>query len=263
MTQRVPRKAETIKEISQLIGIPEFPLNRGSSIPSAFFTSIAIEMGIPVVQGMPQMAKKIIESSHLQWNEKFSSELTPSGGGGTVTAIGLLQVKNAVLEWLGKPIDPLPAEVIFDEWAPNVDWKEMRVALPKELREVATRPGAADFRDLVLTEYDSQCAITQNKTVEAIEVAHIVPYFGPESDELQNAIPMRIDIHRLFDRGLIRVVYDHGSRKFRVKIHEDALKDYAELNDREVVLPKDPLSAPSKIAIAEQHKLHQELWATI
>lgn len=113
----------------------------------------------------------------------FLVSLTPSGGGGTVTAIGLLQVKNAVLEWLGKPIDPLPAEVIFDEWAPNVDWKEMRMTLPKELREVATRPGAGDFRDLVLTEYDSQCAITQNKTVEAIEVAHIVPYFGPESDE--------------------------------------------------------------------------------
>jgi hypothetical protein len=263
MSQKVPRKAETIRQISELIGIPEYPLNRGSSIPSAFFTSIAIEMGIPVVNGMPQMARKIIESSHLQWNEKFSSESTPSGGGGTVTAIGLLQVKNAVLEWLGKPIEPLPPEVIFDEWAPNADWQELRRTLPKELREIASRPGASDFRELVLTEYDLKCAITQNKTIEAIEVAHIVPYFGPESDEVQNAIPMRVDIHRLFDRGLIRIIYDHGDKKFRTKVHEDVLFDYAELDNKELILPIDPLSAPSKLAIIEQHKLHQELWAII
>ena len=263
MTQRVPKKAETIKEISQLMGIPEYPLNRGSSIPSAFFTSIASEMGIPVVPGMPQMARKIIEACHLPWSDKFSSELTPSGGGGTVTAIGLLQVKNAVLEWLGKPIEPLPSEVIYDEWAPNSHWKELRIALPKEWREVTTRPGASEFRETVLTEYESQCAISHIKTAEAIEVAHIVPYFGPESDELQNVIPMRVDIHRLFDRGLIRVIYNASLRKLVTRVHDNILEDYSELNDRALIMPKDPLSAPSKKALMEQHKLHQELWTEI
>jgi len=263
MTQRVPKKAETIREISKLIGIPEYPLNRGSSIPAAFFTSIAIQMGIPVVPGMPQMARKIIEASHLPWNEKFSSELTPSGGGGTVTAIGLLQVKNAVLEWLGKPTQPLPSEVIFDEWEPNSHWRELRVSLPKEWREVANRPGASEFRDLVLTEYEAQCAISQNRTSEAIEVAHIVPYFGPESDELQNAIPMRVDIHRLFDRGLIRVIYNHATKKFISKVHDKIMQDYFEIHNRELLIPKDPLSVPSKKALQEQHELHKELWTEI
>lgn len=263
MTQRVPKKAETIREIAQLIGIPEYPLNRGSSIPAAFFTSIAIEMGIPVVPGMPQMARKIVEAAHLPWNEKFSSELTPSGGGGTVTAIGLLQVKNAVLEWLGKPTEKLPDEVIFDEWEPDSHWKDLRIALPTEWREIVTRPGASEFRDLVLTEYEAQCAISQNRTTEAIEVAHIVPYFGPESDELQNAIPLRVDLHRLFDRGLIRIIYDASTKKFVCKVHDNIMQDYADIHDRALTLPKDPLSVPSKKALKEQHELHKELWTEI
>lgn len=263
MTQKVPKKAETIREISQLLGIPEFRLNKGSSIPTAFFSSIAMEMGIPVVQGMPQMARSIIEASHLEWNEQFSSELTASGGGGTVTALGLLQVKNAVLEWLGLPAEALPSDLNFEDWSPSSHWKELRESLPRELREVMSRPGSEDFRELVLSEYDFQCAVTNIGVVEAIEIAHIVPYFGPESDDIQNAIPMRVDVHRLFDRGLIRIIYDHGRRSFNVKVHDYILNDYSYIQDKELFLPKDPTSAPSKIALNEQHKLHVELWTVV
>jgi hypothetical protein len=263
VTHKIPKKSQTMLEITELLGIQDFPLLRGSSIPSAFFTSIAIEMGIPVVEGMPKMARKIIEASHLPWNDKFSSEVTPSGGGGTVTALGLLQVKNAVLVWLGQPTLPLPSEVVFDDWAPNTHWKDLRVALPKEFREITTRPGANEFREIVLSEYDFKCAITGISTTEAIEVAHIVPYFGPESDELQNALPLRVDIHRLFDRGLIRVVYDHSSRKFKTEVHDSIMSDYSSLVDRPLSVPKDPLSAPSKIALNEQHKLFSEMWTVI
>jgi hypothetical protein len=263
MSPNVPKKNQTMREISVLLGIPEIAPTAGSSIPSIFFTSIASEMGIPPVHGMPNMARKIIEASHLDWNDKFSSESTPSGGGGTVTAIGLLQVKNAVLAWLGEDLEELPALITNQDWMPNPDWKNIRDLLPRETLEVISRPGASDFRQQVLTEYDSQCAISGYRAVEAIDVAHIVPYYGPESDDIQNALPLRADFHRLFDRGLIRIAYNMPQRNFIVKMHDQIIDDYFDYHDKELILPNDPLSHPSKSALLHQHVLFKELWTVI
>ena len=263
MTRSIPKKSQTMLEISHLLGFPEILPTVGSSVPSVFFTSIAAEMGLPTVNGMPAMAKKIIENAHLAWHEEFSSELAPSGGGGTVTALGLLQVKNAVLVWQGKIAEPLPSEIIFEDWQPSEKWLEIRKSLPKELREVIMRPGAAEFRDLVLTEYDKQCVVTGYRAIEAIDIAHIVPYYGPESDELQNAIPLRADIHRLFDQGLVRIEYDSSIRKYMVKIHDFIFDDYSDYHNKALILPHDALSVPSRSALLEKQKLHKHLWQTI
>ena len=252
-----------MNEISQLLGIPEIAPTVGSSIPSIFFTSIASEMGIHTVHGMPAMARKIIENSHLTWHEEFSSELAPSGGGGTVTALGLLQVKNAILIWQGLTPEPLPTEIIFDEWKPNENWKELRGSLPKTEQEITTRPGAAAFREMVLIEYDNQCAVTGFQTVDAIEVAHIVPYYGPESDEIQNAIPLRSDIHKLFDKGLLRIKYDNSTRRYLVFIHDYAMDDYSDFHEKRLIMPHDSLSSPSKAALLEQQKIHKRMWQII
>ena len=263
MNASVPKKVQTMREISALLNIPEMAPTVGSSIPSVFFTSIAAEMGISPVFGMPNLARKIIEASHLDWHEKFSSEFTPSGGGGTVTALGLLQVKNAVLIWLGQEVQDLPASVAGHDWEPDSEWQRIRRELPRETVEVLSRPGAAEFREFVLTEYDNQCAISGFTTLEAIEVAHIVPYFGPQSDDVQNAMPLRVDLHRLFDRGLLRISYDISTRKFRCKIHDQVMDDYSDFHEKEVNLPKDPLSHPSKFAIQHQHNLFKEMWTVI
>lgn len=263
MTRSIPKKSQTMLEISHLLGIPEILPTVGSSVPSVFFTSIASEMGLPTVNGMPAMAKIIILNAHLTWHDEFSSELAPSGGGGTVTALGLMQVKNAVLVWQGKDPEPLPAEVIFEDWEPNKNWLEIRKTLPKEVREVTMRPGAAAFRDLVLTEYDNQCVVTGYRAIEAIDIAHIVPYYGPESDEIQNAIPLRADIHRLFDQGLVRIEYDSSIRKYIVKMHDFILDDYSDYHNKALILPHDALSFPSRSALLEKQKLHKHLWQII
>ena len=263
MTRPVPKKSQTMREISQLLGIPEFAPTIGSSIPSVFFTSIASEMGLPSVNGMPAMARKIIENSHLTWHDEFSSELAPSGGGGTVTALGLMQVKNAVLIWQGKDSEPLPSEIIFEEWTPDLNWLEIRKSLPREIQEATPRPGAAEFRERVLTEYDNQCVVTGYQSIQAIDIAHIVPYYGPASDELQNAFPLRADIHRLFDLGLIRIEFDSSIRKFKVRIHDYVLNDYSDYQDKDLILPHDLLSAPSKSALTERQRIHKLMWQKI
>ena len=263
MTRNLPKKGQIMTEISQLLGIPEIAPTVGSSIPSIFFTSIAAEMGIHTVHGMPAMARKIIENSHLPWHEEFSSELAPSGGGGTVTALGLLQVKNAILIWQGSQTEPLPAEITFEEWKPDENWRDIRNSLNKTVQEVTERPGATAFREMVLAEYDNQCTVTGIRAVEAIEIAHIVPYYGPASDEIQNAVPLRSDIHKLFDKGLMRIKYDDSTRKYYILIHDYVMADYAKYHGSKLILPKDLMSVPSKSALVEQQKIHKNMWQII
>lgn len=252
-----------MQEISSLLGLPEYKPGAGSSVPSVFFTSIASEMGIPVVQGMPNMARKIIESSHLPWLPEFSSEDKPSGGGGTVTGLGLLQIKNAILIWKGEKPVPLPIDYVRDEWQPDKTWKEIRNVLPRETQEVITRPGAAEFRIKVLAEYGGRCAISGFTSLDAIEVAHIIPYYGVESDVVWNALPLRTDLHRLFDKGLIRLDYSIPIKGYKISIHHNIFEDYKEFDGQTLRLPSDLFSIPSKLAVEEHNKMFQEFWTTI
>ena len=263
MTRIVPQKSQIMQEIAALLGLPELKPGVGSSVPSVFFTSIASEMGVPVVQGMPYMARKIIESAHLPWLPEFSSESMPSGGGGTVTALGLMQLKNAVLVWKGEGIEPLPGELIREDWKPAESWSEIRKTLPRETQEVIARPGASEFRLKVLAEYANRCAISGFTSIEAIEVAHIIPYYGQDSDVVWNAIPLRTDLHRLFDRGLIRLDYSIPIKGYKVSIHHNIFEDYKEFEGQALLLPSDPFSIPSKLAIDEHNSMFKELWTTI
>ena len=263
MTRGVPKKAQIMSEINELLNLPIIEPTLGSTIPRVFFTSIADVMGLPAVNGMPAMARKIIENAHLPWYEDFSSELAPSGGGGTVTALGLLQVKNAVLTWLGKPVDPLPMDLLIEEWEPATNWQEIRANLPLEFKEVKSRPGASAFRELVLAEYANKCAVTGCKSVAALDVAHIVPYYGPESDQLQNALPLRADIHRLFDQGLLKIEYDPSIKNYLVSIHDFVMHDYSLYENRLLDVPINKSARPSQPALHENHKLHSKMWQII
>lgn len=263
MTQPVPKKSQLMREIGELLGIPEVLPTVGSSIPSVFFTSVASEMGIPVVPGMPNMARKIIESSHLGWRPEFSSEAMPSGGGGTVTALGLMQVKNAILIWKGESVQPLPIEIEESEWEPSLYWQAIRENLPRELQEVIARPGATEFRNRVLNEYSNRCAVSGITSAQALEVAHIVPYYGPESDDLQNAIPLRVDIHRLFDRGLIRIEFNETLKSYKIRVHHFISPDYAEFDGNSLLLPDNKKLVPSKNAIDFHNNQFKELWTVI
>jgi hypothetical protein len=249
----IPKKNQLLKEITDLLGIPEINVTVGSSIPSVFFTEVAAHMGIPIVSGMPAMAKKIIENSGLTWNQEFSSEDAPSGGGGTVTALGLLQLKNAVLIWLGH--DPVEIPPHLKEWQPDPNWYIKREQLNRELSEKISRPGAPEFRNEVLSKYESRCAISAINSIEAIEVAHIVPYYGIESDHIQNAIPLRSDLHKLFDRGLIEIEFNSLTSLYEIKVHESILNDYGQYHGKNLITPSDSSFSPSSIALKEHKKM--------
>ncbi len=260
MTTRIQPKWQTMQEVCELLGIQLHRPGKGSSVPLIFFSDIASHMGIPQQSSMPALARAIIERSHLPWLDSFSSEHTNSGGGSTVTALGLLQIKNAVLIWLGNAPLRLPIELEVSDWEPAENWQEIRDSLPRSLKEGIDRPGSSTFRSLVLTEYQNTCAITRCETEKAIDIAHIVPYYGNASDHIQNALPLRTDVHRLFDSGLIRIEFDDVNKLFVSKVHETAFSDYLEFDYLAIALPENVDSYPSKKALEVKNSMSKSIW---
>lgn len=70
---------------------------------------------------------------------------------------------------------------------------------------VLSRPGQPRFRKQVLRVSGGQCLITGERIAEVLEAAHIIPVNSGGTDESDNGICLRVDIHRLFDSGNIRL----------------------------------------------------------
>jgi putative restriction endonuclease len=71
--------------------------------------------------------------------------------------------------------------------------------------EVQLRLGQGAFRVLVTDAYRRRCAITGEKTLPALEAAHIRPYSEGGPHALSNGLLLRSDFHRLFDAGLVTI----------------------------------------------------------
>lgn len=74
--------------------------------------------------------------------------------------------------------------------------------------EIKPRLGQSAFQVLVTEAYKRRCAITGEKTLVALEAAHIVPFSKDHSHSVQNGLLLRADFHRLFDVGLVSVTQD-------------------------------------------------------
>lgn len=74
---------------------------------------------------------------------------------------------------------------------------------------VQPRLGQGAFRVLVTDSYRRRCAITGEKTLPALEAAHIRPYSYGGSHEASNGLLLRRDLHSLFDAGYVTVTPRH------------------------------------------------------
>lgn len=91
------------------------------------------------------------------------------------------------------------------EQVPNFDPEDDEDGRKRILREIAVRHGQAKFRDELLQAYGGQCAITGCSLAPVLQAAHISPYNGTKSNHISNGLPLRADIHTLFDLGLLRI----------------------------------------------------------
>lgn len=67
------------------------------------------------------------------------------------------------------------------------------------------RLGQGAFRILVTDGYERRCAFTGERTLPALDAAHIRPFSEIKEHRLDNGLLLRKDLHALFDRGYMTV----------------------------------------------------------
>ncbi len=104
-----------------------------------------------------------------------------------------------------------------------------------------TRPYQQKFRRDLLLAVD-RCPITGNNLPNVLQAAHIKPhsYGGPEAAE--NGIPLRADIHVLFDAGLLMIkpldLPGKQTKMCEIEIPDERVQsNYRELLNKYIVLP--------------------------
>lgn len=100
---------------------------------------------------------------------------------------------NAVHERISRLAFPATAQLVARFGAPTL---------------IRPRLGQATFRVVVTDAYSRRCAITRERTLPALEAAHIRPYSEGGSHDPKNGILLRRDIHALFDAGYVTVTPD-------------------------------------------------------
>lgn len=115
---------------------------------------------------------------------------------------------------------------------------------------ITPRLGQGAFRVLVTDTYNRRCAITQERTLPALEAAHIRPYGDGGEHEARNGLLLRRDIHSLFDAGYVTVTPElrfEVSRRIREEF--DNGRHYYELHGKPIFAPADVLRRPDPSAL--------------
>jgi putative restriction endonuclease len=116
---------------------------------------------------------------------------------------------------------------------------------------IRPRLGQGAFRVLVTDVYQRRCAVTQERTLPALEAAHIRPYGEGGEHKASNGLLLRRDIHSLFDAGYVTVTPDlrfEVSR--RIKEEFDNGRHYYALHGQPVTPPSDLQQMPDSSALA-------------
>lgn len=92
--------------------------------------------------------------------------------------------------------------------------------------EVETRPQQSKFREAVFRAYDGRCAVSGCRVPEALEAAHLEGrHWRQGHNSARDGILLRRDLHRLYDRGLLKL-----SGASVVELAAAVLPDYAQFD---------------------------------
>jgi len=116
---------------------------------------------------------------------------------------------------------------------------------------IRPRLGQGAFRALVTDAYGRRCAVTRERTLPALEAAHIRPYGDGGAHEERNGLLLRSDVHRLFDAGYVTITTDlrfEVSRRIREEFENG--RDYYGLRGQPITVPDKPSLRPDPSALA-------------
>jgi putative restriction endonuclease len=138
-------------------------------------------------------------------------------------------------------------------------WKALKFGLPMSnvLREeqarfgdptiVLPRLGQGSFRVMVTDAYQRRCAMTGERTLPALDAAHIMPFSEQGQHVVNNGILLRKDLHALFDQGYLTVTPSLSVEvSRRIKEEFDNGRDYYSLQGVSIRTPLKSSDRPSR-----------------
>ena len=175
----------------------------------------------------------------------FSKNIVKFKGYDTGDSVGR-QLWDAVQDSLDDRSDLRPAGV-----------REAQQARYGEPVLMRPRLGQGTFRILVTDNYRRRCAISGERTLPALDAAHIRPFAEGGSHDASNGILMRRDIHSLFDLGYVTIT---PKLKFEVskRIREEYEngRHYYALHGSSISVPES-IDRQPEIAALAWHNEHR------
>src|SRR5690606_12510361 len=147
----------------------------------------------------------------------------------------LFESENILAERELNPIDKKYAEILIGT--------ENLVGESK-IREVKVRVNQNVFRQIVLANYSSKCAISGIDIPELLVASHIVPWSKNEKERLnpENGICLSSLYDKAFDKGLIGLNLDYKiivSDKLKQNIAKPYYQQYfSHLENKAIILPR-------------------------
>ncbi len=109
------------------------------------------------------------------------------------------------------------------------------------------RLGQGSFRVLVTDAYERRCAITSERTLPALDVAHIKPYSENGQHLVSNGILLRRDVHALFDKGYMTITPAMDIEvSHKIKEEYENGRDYYRYHGSKMRVPVVLTNRPSK-----------------
>src|SRR6476469_7610249 len=157
------------------------------------------------------------------------------------------------LDLRGNPVLPdLDTERQKIEFEGYFDAETLQDARRRITASIVQRQGQPKFRRKLLTAYAGRCPITDCDVESAIEAAHIIPYQGTQTNHLTNGLPLRADIHTLFDLHLLSIRPDTNEVVIAPELVGTC---YQNLAERKLTLPQDLKTAPNQNALSKHHEI--------
>jgi putative restriction endonuclease len=174
------------------------------------------------------------ETRWIPMPESWSSNIVSFKGYSTEDADGLM-LWNAVQ-------DGLTASAPFGFAEQQARYGEPVLVRP--------RLGQGAFRIIVTDIYQRRCAVSGERTLPALDAAHIRPFSKGGAHEASNGILLRRDIHSLFDAGYVTI---SPELKFevsrRIKEEFENGRHYYAFHGQEIAKPDHPTRQLDRAAL--------------
>ncbi len=127
----------------------------------------------------------------------------------------------------------------------NAGFEPLNKSREENKASVNQRRGQGKFKGDILKAYNNKCCVSGETCQELLDAAHLQEYLNEDSNHIQNGILLRVDLHRLYDNGLL---YIDNNYKIRIS-PKITSRIYRKYHNKPILLPEDENDHPSIAAL--------------